>query len=103
MTEPLSPAELEVGRQIWDLADAGTRLRDPNAVVRAVVARSETRRSVWLPLAAVASTLVVLVVAVVAVEHSAPLRVANGGRLFRRVDNISEQDSAELARGRAGD
>ena len=67
MTEPLSSEELAIGRQIRALADGGASVRDPNAVVRAVVSRAPRRGLMQLPLALVASASVLLLVAVVAV------------------------------------
>lgn len=66
MTESFSTGELVVGRQIRTLADAGTRDRDASDVVRAVLVRAGRSRFGWLSRAAVATTLIALVVAVMA-------------------------------------
>lgn len=85
MTEPLSPAELGMGSQIRLLAEGATQDRDPNGIVRAVVAHDDARRQSWLLPAAAASTLLALIVAVVAVprllnqEGSSPATAQVGG------------------------
>lgn len=68
MTEMLSTEELAVGRQVRALADAGAASRDPNAVVRAVLARPPQRGLMRLPLAILAPAGVVMLVVVVALS-----------------------------------
>lgn len=65
MTEPLPAEELEVGRRIGVLADAGAPARDADAIVRVVVGRAPHRRLARLPLALVASVGALALVAVV--------------------------------------
>jgi len=68
MTELLSTEELAVGRQVRALADAGAASRDPNAVVRAVLARPPRRGLMRLPLPLLATTGALMLVVVVALS-----------------------------------
>lgn len=67
MTDTLSPEELVVAQQIGALAHAGAPVRDPTAVVGAVIDSSPRPGLTWLPLALVASVGALLLVAVFAV------------------------------------
>lgn len=66
MTESLSPEELIVAQQIGALAHAGAPVRDPNAVVRAVIGSSPRRGLMRLPLGLVALVGALLLVAIFA-------------------------------------
>jgi len=84
MTEVLSTEELAVGRQVRALADAGAASRDPNAVVRAVLARPPRRGLMRLPLALLGSAGGLMLVAVVALSSlsqmgSSPATAQVGG------------------------
>lgn len=84
MTEALSSEDLEIGRQIRELAHRGVPVRDANAVVRAVVARPPRRSLRRLPMALAASVSVLALVAVVGLvsidyNDSSPATAQVGG------------------------
>ncbi|MDQ3690783.1 MAG: hypothetical protein M3406_12275 [Chloroflexota bacterium] len=83
MTESVSSEELALGRHIRAYADAGSPARDPDLVVRAIIAKSPPR-PLRLPRALTASASVLLLVAVFAVASfgqmgSSPATAQVGG------------------------
>ncbi len=84
MSETLSSEDLVIGQQIRVLADAGVVVRDPNALSRAVVHRSQRRGVMGMPLGLIASASALLLVAVFAVTSfsqmgSSPTTAQIGG------------------------
>lgn len=66
MTESVSSEELALGRQVRAYADAGSPARDPDLVVRTILAKPP-RRPFGLPVALMASATVLLLLVVVSV------------------------------------
>jgi hypothetical protein len=104
MSETLSSDELAIGRLIRELADAETRGRDPDEVVRIAVAGARRPRRTWLRFAAGIAVLgIVGVAAVVAVsvlnptnQGSSPATARVGGLTYaiaigRSIDLSSAQ------------